>query len=389
MKMLYILNVANRVNNFCMSSLIAAKDVNIEFHIAGNWGYKSNEELVADEEKYGIHIYQIDFERNPLSLQNYKAYRQLKELLDREKYDVIHCNTPIGGVVGRLVGKKYKVKNIIYQAHGFHFYKGSQKLNWMLYYPIEKWLARYTDVLVTINQEDYELAKSKLKLRRGGKAVYVPGVGIDISQYNTEANSYNEKRSEFGLGDDDIALISMGDLVERKNYSAAIRAIAKAKNDKLHYFICGKGPEEDKLKGLTESLGVTGQIHFLGFRSDIRELLAASDIFLFTTKQEGLPRSMMEAMAAGLPVVCSKIRGNTDLIQDGQGGFLRKPDDVDGFVNAINELSQNDELRRRMASINLENIKRFDIVNATKEMKLIYEEILNEKNENQLHYTCV
>ena len=122
MKMLYILNVANRVNNFCMSSLIAAKKINIEYHIAGNWGYANDIERIADEEKYGIRIHQIDFIRSPLDVRNYKAYKQLMEIVKRENYDVIHCNTPIGGVLGRLVGKKNKVCNVIYQAHGFHFY---------------------------------------------------------------------------------------------------------------------------------------------------------------------------------------------------------------------------------------------------------------------------
>jgi len=137
MKMLYILNVANRVNNFCMSSLMAARELNVEYHIAGNWGYQNDAAREIDEEKYGIHIHQVDFVRSPLSLQNRKAYQQLKELVAREHFDVIHCNTPIGGLLGRLVGRKYKTKHIIYQAHGFHFYKGAHLLNWLVYYPVE------------------------------------------------------------------------------------------------------------------------------------------------------------------------------------------------------------------------------------------------------------
>lgn len=372
MKMLYILNVANRVNNFCMSSLIAAKKTGIEYHIAGNWGYANDAERVADEEKYGIHIYQIDFIRFPLDIRNYKAYKQLKEIVNREKYDVIYCNTPTGGLLGRLAGKKCGVKKVIYQAHGFHFYKGAPKLNWMVYYPIEKWLAHHTDALITINQEDYELAKTKLKLRRNGKVYYVPGVGIDTTQYALSAKAREEKRIELKLAENDVALISMGDLIERKNYDTAIRAIAEANNPALQYFICGKGPEEENLKALAVSLGVSEQIHFLGFRSDIKELLAAVDIFLFTTKQEGLPRSMMEAMASGLPCIASKVRGNTDLLEDGVGGYLCEVDNSTEYANAIKKLVEEPELRKQLGTANSKHILDFDISKISQKMEEIY-----------------
>ena len=378
MKMLYILNVANRVNNFCMSSLIAAKKTGIEYHIAGNWGYANDAERVADEEKYGIHIYQIDFIRFPLDIRNYKAYKQLKEIVNREKYDVIYCNTPTGGLLGRIAGKKCGVKKVIYQAHGFHFYKGAPKLNWMVYYPIEKWLAHHTDALITINQEDYELAKTKLKLRRNGKVYYVPGVGIDTTQYALSAKAREEKRIELKLAENDVALISMGDLIERKNYDTAIRAIAEANNPALQYFICGKGPEEENLKALAVSLGVSEQIHFLGFRSDIKELLAAVDIFLFTTKQEGLPRSMMEAMASGLPCVASKIRGNTDLLEGTDGGYLCETIDVSAYAEALNHLANDKILREAMGRNNLITIQKFSIETVNEEIRKVYESELSE-----------
>ena len=378
MKILYILNVANRVNNFCMSSLVAAKKMNIEYHIAGNWGYASDLERTTDEEKYEIYIHQIDFIRTPLDIRNYKAYKQLTEIVERENYDAIHCNTPIGGVLGRLVGKKCKVSNVIYQAHGFHFYKGAPKKNWLVYYPVEKWLARHTDALITINSEDFELAKTKLKLRKNGKVYYVPGVGIDTTQYALSAKAREDKRIELKLNENDVALISMGDLIERKNYDTAIRAIAEAKNPALQYFICGKGPEEENLKALAESLGVSKQIHFLGFRSDIKELLAAVDVFLFTTKQEGLPRSMMEAMASGIPCVASKIRGNTDLIDGTEGGYLCETTDVPAYAEALNLLANDRSLREKMGRNNLITIQQFSTETVNEEIRKIYESELSK-----------
>lgn len=373
MKLLYILNIAKRVNNFSYTSMIAAKELGWEFHIAGNWSYSSDEDRVADEKQYGIKIHQIDFFRTPYHPGNRKAYSQLRDLVRREKYDIIHCNTPIGGVLGRIIGKQCDVKKVIYQAHGFHFYKGAPKLNWLLYYPVEKWLAHYTDALITINQEDYELAKNKFKLRDGGKVYYVPGVGIDTSQYNLEDKHRCEKRAELSLSETDIALISMGDLIKRKNYSTAIQAIAEGKNPNLQYFICGKGPEEANLKSLAEKLGISSQIHFLGFRSDIKELLAASDIFLFTTKQEGLPRSMMEAMASGLPCIASRIRGNMDLLDGTDGGFLCEPTDVSDYVDKLNLLASDAEKRSKMGMNNLLTIQKFNIETISEETRQIYD----------------
>lgn len=381
-KLLYILNIANRVNNFSYTSMLAAKELNIEFHIAGNWSYKTDEDRITDEKKYGIKIHQIDFVRTPYHPGNLKAYKQLKCLVDIEKYDFIHCNTPIGGILGRLIGKKCNIDKVIYQAHGFHFYKGAPKKNWLVYYPVEKWLAKFTDALITINKEDFELAKNKFSLRNNGKVYFVPGVGVETEQYMTDENIRNKKRDELGLKESDIALISMGDLIERKNYDTAVRAVAEAKNAGIHYFICGKGPEENNLKSLAEALGIKNQIHFLGFRSDIKELLNAADIFLFTTKQEGLPRSMMEAMASGLPCIVSKIRGNTDLIEDKKGGFLCEPADINGFAAAIDALYKDIALREEMKNFNLNKIKNFNILTVKDKTVQIYSEILGVK-ENE------
>ncbi len=379
-KLLYILNIAKRVNNFSYTSMLAALNCGMEFHIAGNWSYTSEEERKADEARYGIKIHQIDFIRAPYHPKNQKAYRQLKQLVQKEQYDIIHCNTPIGGVLGRVVAKRCGVDCVIYQAHGFHFYKGASKLNWLLYYPIEKRLARHTDALITINREDFALAKSRLKLRNSGPVYYVPGVGIDTSQFDTAPASREAKRAELGLKETDTVLISMGDLIRRKNYDASIRAVAEAKNSHLQYYICGKGPEEEPLKALARNLGVAEQVHFLGFRSDIKELLAAADIFLFTTKQEGLPRSMMEAMAAGLPCVVSDIRGNVDLISDGEGGYTCPPDDVDAIARAINAVCRDPDLRSKMGERNLESIKAYGVSVVTETLQDIYREVFPRVN---------
>ena len=352
-KILFISNIAKKIGSFSIASIIAAQKCGMQFHMAANWDSAGEDQIKSDEKEYNVKIHNIHLDRLPYSFKNFKAYKQLVEIIKNEGIDYIHCNTPVGGILGRLAGKKCKVKKVIYQAHGFHFYKGASLKNWLLYYPVERWLAHYTDVIITINNEDYERAK-KFKLRNNGKVYYVPGVGIDTSQYHTDRKCRIEKRKELGLGADDVALISMGDLIERKNYPVAIEAIAKAKNPKLQYFICGTGPEKEKLMTLAKNQGVERQVHFLGYREDIKELLQAADIFLFTTLQEGMSRSMMEAMASGLPCIASQTRENTELLNSSNGGLLCKS--INDYIMALDKLTTDAVLRKQMSINNLETI---------------------------------
>lgn len=357
-KILYITNISNGVSSFSIAAVKAAKKEGLDFHLAGNFGGTPIEKLRQDEKKYGIRIHQIDLSRSPYAKTNLIAYKQLVKLIRNEKIDYIHCNTPVGGLLGRLTGEKCNVQKIIYQVHGFHFFDGAPVKNWLIYYPIEKWLARKTNAIITINNEDFEHAK-KFKLKGSGHVYYVPGVGMDLSQYNLPENTRENKRSELKIKDTDIVMISMGDLIDRKNYPIAIRAVAKVNNPNIHYFICGKGPEEKKLKKLAVKLNIVEQIHFLGYRTDIKELLKAADIFIFTSKQEGLARSLMEAMACGLPCVVSNIRGNKELICDSEGGNLCS--NTDEYVKAINNYIYDENRRRQSSLYNEEHIKSFDI----------------------------
>ena len=372
LKLLYISNIAGKKLSlsFLGSAMYASQELGYEFHSVANRSASTEEQTKADEAEFGIKLHHIDLARTPYSPKNIKAYKQLCKIIRDEQIDYIHCNTPTGGLLGRLAGKKCKVKKVIYQVHGFHFYKGAPKFNWLVYYPIEKWLAHHTDALITINQEDYELAKNKFHLRNNGKVYYVPGVGIDVSRYVVAIHA--ELRASLGIGKDDIMLISTGDLVERKKYKLAIEAIAKANLKNLKYCICGKGPQLDELKRYASSLGVAGQVLFLGGHSNIKDLLQAADIFLLTTKQEGMSHSMMEAMASGIPCVASRIRGNIDLLEDGVGGYLCDVDSPIEFADAIKKLAENPDLRKQLGKENLRHILEFDICKITHKMEDIY-----------------
>ncbi len=310
---------------------------------------------------YGIQFYNANIFRSVTDIKNnIIAYKNLLALLKRERIDVIHCNTPIGGVLGRICGNKARVGKIIYTVHGFHFYGGAPLINNTLYKWVEMWLARYTDAIITMNREDYAAAL-KLRLRNNGRVYYIPGVGIDTSRFREYAPGRKNTRGCLGLKEDDIMLIAAGDLVRRKNYEASIKSIAQAGNPRLHFYICGTGPRLTELEKLAHKLNIQDQVHFLGHRGDVAGLLKAADIFLFTSFQEGLPRSLMEAMASGLPCVASRIRGNTDLLAENAGGFLCAPNDIAGFCRAIRTLAEDADLRKEMGLANKKRVQDFDI----------------------------
>ncbi len=267
----------------------------------------------------GIKKHQIDFERNPLSKENIRAYQQLCKLVKSEQFALIHCHTPVGGVMGRIVGHKYKIK-VIYTAHGFHFYKGAPLKNWLIYFPIEYYLSKWTDILITINSEDFFVAKKKFKMR---KIFQIPGVGLDINTFYYRKNfPRDEYRNALGIGKEDYMVLSVGELNDNKNHVLVIKAIAALNNKKVHYFIAGVGNNRDKYTDLANKLGITDQIHLLDYREDIMELNHSADIFVFPSIREGMGMALLEALACGTIVLGMDIRGVREYVIEGETGFL-------------------------------------------------------------------
>ena len=370
-KVLFVATVVKtHIMEFHIPYLKMFKEMGWETAVAARNDYENPADCVIP---YCDTYYNIPFERNPLKPGNLKAYKELKHIIDEGEYDIIHCHTPVGAMLTRLAAKQARKKGtkVFYTAHGFHFYKGAPAINWILYYPVEKWLSRYTDVLITINKEDYERAKTF----KAGKVCYVPGVGIDLKKFNVGYVNKEQKRKENGVSANDFVLLSVGELIPRKNHEVVIRALSVLKQrDKLNhieYVICGRGAYEADLKKLAEELGVADHIHFLGYRNDISEICNCADLFVFMSRQEGLPVALMEAMACGLPAVCSNIRGNTDLIEDGVTGLLANntPEEV---AESISEMKSDTALRNRVASAALQKIKQFDLSSVEDEMTKIY-----------------
>lgn len=374
-KVLMLASVASMIDQFNMQNISILQEQGYEVHVAANFeqGSTSSKERVEQFKKElkekNIAYFQIDFSRNVANIpQNIKAYKQIKKILKDNKYEFIHCHSPIGGVCGRLAAKSTNTK-VIYTAHGFHFYKGAPKLNWMIYYPIEKVLSYITDILITINKEDYELAKKKMKAKR---IEYISGIGVDINKFENVIIDKINKRKKIELSKDNIVLLSVGELNKNKNHEVIIRALAKLKNPNIQYIIAGRGNLELYLKELARELNVENQVHLLGFRTDISELYSICDIFCFPSYREGLSVALMEAMASGLPVICSEIRGNCDLIQNEQGGYLCEPSNMDNFAKYIEELVENSDKRNEMSKYNKGVIENFGMDVVKENMIHIY-----------------
>lgn len=364
MKILYVTTISNTIN-FFTSHVNMLLDNGHLVDFACNMSRPISNALTDR----GCKIFQIGFSRSPLNIANINSFKTIKRIIRNERYDIVHVHTPIAATITRFICRKVPNIKIIYTAHGFHFYRGAPLKNWIFYYPVEKYLSKYTDVLITINQEDYKRAKKKFKAKQ---TEYVPGVGIDINKFTKVVVDRDKKRAELGIPLDSYVVVSVGELNKNKNHSAVIKALKKINNPNIFYLICGHGPLKDKLKFLIQDLDLFLYVKLLGYRSDIQEILKVSDLFVFPSYREGLSVSLMEAMIAGLPIICSKIRGNTDLIYEGMGGYLVEPDDIDGLVASIEKMVDNRDKSIRFVEYNKDKIIEFSNTKVLERMNDIY-----------------
>ncbi len=321
--------------------------------------------------KYGLTVHEINFKRNPINFANLKGWKKLKKLQKEKHFDLVYCQQPVGGLMGRLFAKKYKLP-CIYTAHGFHFYKGCPIQNKLIYKTVEKWLSRYTDILVTMNEEDYQAAL-KMKAK---KVFKINGIGVDLSKYrmNDKLNRVEFKKS-LGLNEDDFVVTSIGELNKNKNTLRLIEVMSKIENPNVKYLICGQGPLKESCVKAIQKYNLQDRVIMLGFRKDIPDILTISDLYIMPSYREGLPKSMMEAMCYGLPIVASNIRGNSDLVGDNDGGILVSPTDNEAFKKAIETMVADEGLREKYRLRNIEYIKNYDIDVVIKQLDEIYKEM--------------
>lgn len=309
-KVLFTATVDSHIIQFHIPYLKWFKEQGYEVHVATN----GDEKIEYCDVKH-----KIPFERNPIKINNIKAIFKLKKIIEEEKFDIIHCHTPMGGVVTRLAAinsrKKYNTK-VIYTAHGFHFFKGAPLLNWMIYYPIEKILSNVTDCIITINKEDYELAKKKFNAKH---IELVNGVGVNANKFTSKIPDQEKLklRKKLEIKKDDFVIIYAAELSRRKNQEMLIKAISLIDEDKyqnIKVILPGVDSLNGKYQEMAKKLGLENKIKFLGYRTDIDKLMKISDLAVSTSRQEGLPVNILEAMMVGLPIIATNCRGNRDLV---------------------------------------------------------------------------
>lgn len=341
------------------------KEQGYEVHVATN----GDEEIPYCDVKHKICI-----ERSPFKLNNLKAIKELKEIIDKEQFEIIHCHTPMGSVVTRFAAMKARKNGtrVIYTAHGFHFFSGAPLVNWMVYYPVEKYLSKYTDTLITINKEDYDRAKRKFKKCKDIQ--YVPGIGIDEEKFRvdmTQEEKINLRKS-LGLKEDDFVLIYPAELSKRKRQIWLIESLEQIlkKYNNMHLLLPGKDSLNGKCEQLIKELNLEKQIHILGFRKDILDLLKISNVAVSSSRQEGLPVNILEAMYTGIPIVATNCRGNRDLVVNGKNGYLVELDDKDNFSKSVELVYENkDNLN---VETNKQEASKYELTKILKQMKKIY-----------------
>lgn len=325
------------------------------------------------------HSYTISFERSPLNVKNIKAYKQLKDLIEKEQYNIVHCHTPVGGVLARLAARtmrKHGTK-VIYTGHGFHFFKGAPILNWIIYYPIEKFVARYTDTIVTINEEDYNNAVNRKFPAKQIKQIN--GVGVELSRFkNVDEEEKELLRAQYGWSKDDFILICVAEINKNKDQIFMIKnlPVLKEQIPNIKVLFVGKGPKREECEELIRKYKLESVVHFLGYRSDVDKLLQVSDVLVSTSHREGLAVNIIEAMAVGLPVVCANTRGQRDLIKTEQNGFVYELNDRKSFCDYITCLANNSSLRVKMGANNLKSVKKYSLEKSVDEMGKIYSQYM-------------
>ncbi len=366
-KVLFVASVTRHITTFHVPYLKYFKDNGYEVHVA-SYG----ERPIPHCDKH----FNLEFQRSPFKASNIKAYKELKKIINEEKYEIIHCHTPVASVLTRLAAKKTRKENgtrVIYTAHGFHFYKGAPKKNWMIYYPIEKYLSKYTDTLITINYEDYEIAKEKFHAKQ---IEHVHGVGIDERKFTGMISDDEIKAFKAGLSLKplDYVITYVAELNNNKNQMMIIRAMKEVvrKHRSVKVLLVGDGVYEEKLRAEIKKNLLQNNVLLLGYRTDIPMLLRISDLYVATSKREGLPVNILEAICAGLPLLVTDSRGQRELVEDGVNGYLVRNNDYEDLVQKINNVYSDFKIRNHFRQNSRANLSKYLIENVFEEMKKIY-----------------
>lgn len=364
-KILILTTISRTINAFLIPHIVDLVRNGYSVEIACN-DVNQVDKILKD---LNLRNYELPLSRNPFSLKNINALKKLNTILKNNQYSIIHTHTPIISAIVRLLAKRLKLSNIYYTAHGFHFYRGAPLKNWLIFYTIEKYLSRYTDTLITINKEDFELAKKKFHSRR---VLYIPGIGIDFTKFNNLNEIDSNIIGEIGICNSNLNIFSIGEINKNKNHLVILKAIRKLNNDKIHYYIVGEGKNKVRLQKVIKKYRINKQVHFLGFRKDIPNILQSADLFAFPSKREGLGLAAIEAIISNVPLITSNIHGINDYSIDNVTSYKCNPNDYKCFAYHISKYLDDRSIKSRLITWKESNIQKYSINNVIDIMRDIY-----------------
>ncbi len=383
---LILTSVASMISQFNMSNIEILKKQGFKVYVASNFSLPGTipiseaqilKKRLIDNQ---VVVFDIDIKRNPFSFSNIQAYRNIKKIFKKYNFDLVHSHSPIGGVLARLGAKKYRRYNTksIYTAHGFHFFRGAAIKNWFIFYPIELFLSKYTDCLITINDEDFQLAQKKFF---SDVVMLVNGVGVDTSKFKkVSLYEKNAIRKENNFSESDFLVVYVGELSDRKNQMMAITAVSRLKAEipNIKLLLVGTGENRKKYELFIDKNNLGDSIKLLGYRQDIDKLMQMSDMAISCANQEGLPVNVMEAMATGLPLVVTNCRGNRDLVIDEKNGFIVERENSVELAEKIFALNRDSKMRMNFSSESFRLTEKYSILEINAQMEQIYKEIVNK-----------
>lgn len=369
-KILLTATVQSHIAQFHRPLVEILHEKGYEVHVAArnNLGEKNGLKLDFIDK-----VYDVPFSRSPKSKDNIKAYFDLKKIISENSYEVIHCNTPMGGIITRLAARNTRKNGtkVFYTAHGFHFYKGASKKNWLIFYPIEKVMARFCDTLITITKEDYQLARKKFHTN----VVHIHGVGVYGERYHAvDLKTRATLRASENLGERDYVVLCIGELNQNKNQKTLISAAMVLKNEipNLKILIAGNGPLEQELKDQITDFGLGNNIQLLGYRTDLEKITPAVDLVASCSYREGLPLNILEALLCKKPVVVSNNRGHRELVKDGCNGYIVKVDAVEDYADRIRKICNEPETAEKMGEYGWRIAQAYTVESVKKELEQIY-----------------
>ncbi|UOF88970.1 glycosyltransferase family 4 protein [Fodinisporobacter ferrooxydans] len=367
-KAAFVASTYRHIQAFHMPYLLLLQRYGYEIHV-----FAREDEAKRIIRDANVMCHDIPIQRSPFHWENWRAFRELLKRFHAESFDLVHVHTPVAGILGRAAAGLSNVPNVLYTAHGFHFFRGAPLLHWILYYPLEYLMARLTDHLIVINEEDYDLAQ-RLPVR--GQVHYVPGVGLDVASYQLQDGdgARQRLRKELGICKEDFVIVCIAEFTANKNQMQLIHAVRLLKTRGKHVkcLLVGQGETQRQVREQAKRQGLESDVFFLGTRLDIAEILAAADVCALVSLREGLPRSLMEAMACGKPIVATRIRGNRNLVVHEETGFLVTPGNAQETADAMVRLHASPELCATMGRKSKILSKSLDLSVILAKMERIY-----------------